>query len=477
MTDDHPTGIEFIGNLLNLLKSAGLGGPPAQGKSAAPDTVLELFVSSVKEGPGAEPLAFLHLTRRPGHHKRMAARRVTWRKKLPPRLCHARLRHLLPVLFTCALLTGCGILARGGPETSDMMNVAKATQGRITLVELDQATADALATIPEPTLQSVFGDNRPAAEQRIGVGDLLQITLWEAGSGGLFATPAPTTGATGAGSHSISIPDQVVSIDGAITVPFAGRVPVVDRSPPQVEQEIVARLAGKAVDPQALVTVTKNLSSNVTVMGEVGPGARIPLSVRGDRLLDVIAAAGGIKAAVSDITVVLSRGGRSVRTPMQEVLDTPRDNIYMRPDDQVVLVHDPQSLTVAGATGRNALIPFETQRLTLDEALAKAGGLLDDRADPSAVFILRYEPQSVLPLFPKPVAAPPPPEAAFVPVIYHIDMRRPVALFAARHFLMRNKDILYVADARSIDIQKLFGLVGQLVAPAVTGLEINNAVP
>jgi hypothetical protein len=42
---------------------------------------------------------------------------------------------------------------------------------------------------------------------------------------------------------------------------------------------------------------------------------------------------------------------------------------------------------------------------------------------------------------------------------------------------MRNKDILYVADARSIDIQKLFGLVGQLVAPAVTGLEINNAVP
>jgi hypothetical protein len=52
MTDDHPTGIEFIGNLIDLLKAAGLGGPSAQGKSAAPDPVLELFVSSVKRGQG-----------------------------------------------------------------------------------------------------------------------------------------------------------------------------------------------------------------------------------------------------------------------------------------------------------------------------------------------------------------------------------------------------------------------------------------
>ena len=62
MTDDHPTGIEFIGNLIDLLKAAGLGGPSAQGKSAAPDPVLALFVSSVKEGPGAEPLALYYAT-------------------------------------------------------------------------------------------------------------------------------------------------------------------------------------------------------------------------------------------------------------------------------------------------------------------------------------------------------------------------------------------------------------------------------
>ena len=60
----HPHGpgrdsgwIEFIGNLIELLKAAGLGDAPGKGKPAKHDPVLELFVSSVKEGPGAEPLA------------------------------------------------------------------------------------------------------------------------------------------------------------------------------------------------------------------------------------------------------------------------------------------------------------------------------------------------------------------------------------------------------------------------------------
>ncbi len=372
------------------------------------------------------------------------------------------------------LLAGCSaFLPRSGPATSDMLDVSKAAEGRAALVELNQATADALATVGEPTLQGVFGDYRPAGEQRIGMGDLLQITLWEAGTGGLFAPAAATTALGSPGSHSVSIPEQVVARDGSITVPFAGRVPVAGRTPPQVEREIVARLADKAVDPQALVTLTRNMSNNVTVMGEVGPGARLPLSVRGDRLLDVIASAGGIRTAVSDITVALSRDNRTVRIPLQEVLDTPRENIYLRPDDRVVLIKDPQSLTVEGATGRNSVIPFETARLTLEEALGKAGGLQDDRADPAAVFILRFEPAAAMRLLPNAAGAPLP-RNGVVPVVYHINMRQPAALFTSRRFVMRNKDILYVANARSIDLQKLFGLFGQLVSPAVTGLEINN---
>lgn len=386
-----------------------------------------------------------------------------------------RRHNALALSLAASLLTGCAILPRSGPYTSAMMNISKETQGQIAFVNLNLLTAERLAQVPEPTLQGSFGDYRPPETQRIGVGDVVQITLWEAGSGGLFAPPA-SAGSPSAGSHSVTIPDQVVAGDGSVTVPFAGRVPVVGRTPPEVERDIVARLAGKADDPQALVTVVKNRSATVTVMGEVGPGARVPLSVRGDRLLSVIAQAGGIRAPVSDIVIALSRGNRTVRVPMEEVLNSPRQDIYVRPGDEIVLIRDPETYTVVGATGRNAVVPFGTRYLTLDQALAKAGGILDNVANPAGVFVLRFEPASVMHLLPQAQGSPVP-HGGMVPVVYHINMRQPQSLFTARRFVMHNKDILYVSDAPVIDVQKLLGLFGQVVQPAVTGLTLNNAVP
>lgn len=365
------------------------------------------------------------------------------------------------------------MLPRSGPYRSSLINISKETDGRVAFVKLDLPTAERLAQVPEPTLQGSFGDYRPPETQVIGVGDVLQITLWEAGSGGLFAPPS-SPGTPSPGSHSVTIPDQVVAGDGSVTVPFAGRVPVVGRTPPQVEQDIVARLANKADDPQALVTVVKNHSSTVTVMGDVGPGALIPLNVRGERLLSVIAEAGGIRAPVSDIVIALSRGNRTIRVPMEEVLNSPRQDIYVRPGDEITLIRDPQTYTVMGATGRNAVIPFGQRRITLDEALAQAGGILDYAANPAGIFVLRFEPASTMQLLPQaqghPVA-----HNGMVPVVYQLNMREPQSLFTARQFVMHNKDIVYVSDAPVVDLQKVLGLFGQIVQPAVTGLTLQNA--
>ena len=56
-----------------------------------------------------------------------------------------------------------------------------------------------------------------------------------------------------------------------------------------------------------------------------------------------------------------------------------------------------------------------------------------------------------------------------MPVAYHLNMREAAALFAARRFSMRDKDILYVSNAPLADIGKvvqLFQMVGQ---PAIQG--------
>ncbi len=70
----------------------------------------------------------------------------------------------------------------------------------------------------------------------------------------------------------------------------------------------------------------------------------------------------------------------------------------------LTLVRRPQTFSVFGATGKNAAITFTSDRLSLSEAMAKAGGLLDERADPRAVFLFRYEPVDVVRALGQPIA-------------------------------------------------------------------------
>ena len=305
---------------------------------------------------------------------------------------------LLPkifVLLLAAALAACD-LPRSGPSAAEVASASTSTKGagaHFALVDVDAGIVARMENWATASLQGTFGQQGRFATEAIGVGDAVQVVIWEAAAGGLFSAPANDR--LGPGTRSAVIPEQVVGgSDGAITVPYAGRIRVVGRAPRQVEEEIVRALTGKAIEPQALVTVTKNVANSVTVIGEATAGARIPLTTRGDRLLDAIAAAGGIKVAAHETFITLVRAGKSVRIPMQAILTNPTENIYLRPDDVISVARDPQTFTAAGATSVNNVIPFEAIGITLDQAIAKAGGLNDYRADLAGVFVIRYEPAS-----------------------------------------------------------------------------------
>ena len=238
-------------------------------------------------------------------------------------------------------------------------------------------------------MQGTFGRQGPVSTQAIGVGDSVQVVIWEAAAGGLFSAPANDR--IGPGSRSATIPEQVVGPDGAVTVPYAGRVRVVGRTPKQVEEAIVTALTSKAIEPQALVTITKNVANTVTVVGEVTGGARVPLTTRGDRILDVVAQAGGTKAPAHETFITLMRNRKSVRIPMQAMLNDPSENVYVRAGDVVSVAREPQTFTSAGATGANAVVPFDAIGITLDQAIARTGGLNDNRADSAGVYVIRFE--------------------------------------------------------------------------------------
>jgi polysaccharide export outer membrane protein len=128
---------------------------------------------------------------------------------------------------------------------------------------------------------------------------------------------------------------------------------------------------------------------------------------------------------------------------------------------------------VFGATGQNNEINFPSAKLTLAEALAKAGGLQDARSDPAGIFLFRYEPVSVLEALGRnPAAAT---QDGRSPVVYRLNLREAKAYFAAERFPVEDKDVIYVANSDLDELQKFFGMVGTLTAPAITGVVVKNA--
>ena len=394
------------------------------------------------------------------------------------------------------VLAGCSTIPTSGPTVSEVFDQAAATGPRyFDLIDIDDHVVRTLLSRPAESFHNLFSSYGKPPVPAIGIGDTVSVSIWEAAAGGLFGAPAAggTPGAvTAAGGGSTTIPAQVVGIDGGITVPFAGRVPVAGRTPLQVQNEIQQRLAQKAIEPQVIVTVVNTVTETVTVTGE-GSSARVPLSVGGTRLLDAVVAAGGaagvtpaggaaatggviigsIKPPTYETLVRLSREGVTATTPMEQLILDPTENIYAWPGDIVTLLDEPQTFSVFGATTSNSEVPFGARKITLAEALAKSGGLVDLRADPRGVFLFRFEPSSVVSALHVPVLATGPNGTS--PVVYRLNMKNVNNYFYAQRFPIEAKDVIYVANAPMTELLKVFTLISTVTGPVITGIVLSRS--
>jgi polysaccharide export outer membrane protein len=370
------------------------------------------------------------------------------------------------------MLTGCAAVPAAGPTAQEI--VANESSGSVisgyVVVDVDPRVVATIAKRPNASLAGMFKEGKNPPDVRIGVGDSITVTIWEAAAGGLFSTASVDR--LSPGSRTATLPEQEVSQNGTVQIPYAGRIKVSGLRPAEVESKIVEQLKGKAIEPQAVVTITRNRNNTVTVTGEVTSGMLAPVSGKGDRVLDVIAAAGGIKAAAHESFVRLTRGDRTASVPFNTILADARENVYVRPGDVLTVIREPQRFTAFGGTGRNELIPFDAAGMTLEQAVARAGGLLDYRADATGVFLLRFEPAPlVVELLPERRAEI---ETAYVPVVYRLNLRNANSYFLARAFQMHDKDILYVANAPLTEVQKVLTVIGAATAPIVGGAAVYN---
>lgn len=370
------------------------------------------------------------------------------------------------LVVAMAFLSGCDTLPTSGPGL--MTNPPVVDPQEILPHLMIQATPSVAAMVSqavETGSLGSFASRGGAADIRLGVGDVVSVTIFEASAGGLFI---PSEAGSRAGNF-VTIPDQQVDRNGTISVPYAGLVRVLGRRIPEVQADIEQRLRNRAIEPQVIVALRDQKATQVSVLGEVNQPARFAVNPAGEKILDVIARAGGPKGQGYESFVTLQRGTQKRSVYFNRIVNDPSNNIYVRPGDTVYVYRENRSFVILGAAGLNGKYNFESEQLTAAEGVGKAGGLLDERANPSAVFIYRTEPRSVAARLGLDLTNWP---AGDVPIIYNFNLRSQEGFFTLKQFQLRDKDVVYVGNAAAVELAKALNIIRIGVATVNEGNDL-----
>jgi polysaccharide export outer membrane protein len=360
---------------------------------------------------------------------------------------------LLTGLF---LLSGCSIVPGTHISTSQLNNHSDGQNLAINLVPISAALIKEIKIKnkqSEAQYDSALQQKISQYTYKVGVGDVLNITVWDHPELTIPAGQFRSAGETG----------NVVHPDGTIFYPYVGKIQVQGKHVTQIRGLITQKLGEYIEAPQIDVSVAAYRSQKVFVSGAVAQPANIPITNVPLTLLDALNACGGMSPDADWRSVVLTTDGEGGAN--KEVLDLyalyqqgdMSQNRLLGPSD---IVHVPRNdglkVFVMGD-----VIKAETQRidrsgLTLAEALNNAGGVNEASASAKGIFVLRASQA----------------EDKLVDV-YQLDASTGSMLVLSTQFELQPLDIVYVTSA---PIARWSRVVAQFI-PTIRGLyEIDRTI-
>jgi len=291
------------------------------------------------------------------------------------------------------------------------------------------------ASIDRP---SVTSNLSAGARIVVAPGDVLRVRIFEPYEGSIF----PTIQRPGA-----DLGTQRVTDDGTINVPYVGTVPVAGLDLTQIEQRIAERLKGKAQDPQVIAEFVADRSHTVMVSGEVKNPGRISILDNVRSVVDAINHAGGVYSSsmqggsqANQVEVVVRRHGQVILTAQWSDLLNGAD-IPIEKNDEIVVRPNARTYTVLGAVTKAGNVEMTKPNLNLLEALGSVGGLTDERANKTGVFVFRMGDLQNNP--------------GARARVFRLDLNQPVSIFVAQQFGMQAHDVIYVTNAPLYEYNKV----------------------
>jgi polysaccharide export outer membrane protein len=355
------------------------------------------------------------------------------------------------LLLLVAALSGCG-LPRSGPSLGEIKEAASLPEYGMHIVPVSAQVAAAARARESLGFGGDFVNAAPMSPDAISPGDTISVRVWENVDTGLLA---------GVGQKATDLEAIQVDQSGAIFVPYAGRIEAAGASPEELRQRITESLQTQTPDPQVEVRRVAGDGATVSVMGGVNAPGVYPIQAPTLRLSAMLAQAGGVTLLPDSAQIKVERRGRVGRVWLQDLYDTPAYDVALRAGDRIIVEEDRRSFTALGATTTQKRVPFEKREFSVLEALAAAGGLDGNAANPTGVFVFRDESAEVANrvLGRADLAGP-------QRMAYLVDLTRPDGVFSARDFVIRDEDTVYVTEAPLGSWTRILALV--TAAAAVT---------
>jgi polysaccharide biosynthesis/export protein len=354
--------------------------------------------------------------------------------------CRLRTATALSLLFCGSLLAGCASPGSGPSAGAIERSIVLPSTGEAPIVDL------AAYNLPSAPVM-LDGLSRLGSQRfdgsRLRPGDSVTVRIFDTGEEGLLSSASAT---------SLDLGQFRVDDSGFVDIPYAGRLRAAGSTPGALQNTIANGLRGTSISPEASVFVTEAGGSGFTVSGDVNGAGRFELTSQGERVLDAIAMAGGPSSPPGETVVTVARGSARASATMGRILADQSQNIFVQPGDQIFLGRDTTSFTSFGAFQSPGEFNFQPGELTMAQAVARSGGLLDDRANATRVYLLRSEPAQIA----RSLGVLPPndPTQGMVPIIYRANMKQPQGLFAMQSFQMQKGDILYVPNSAGANIRQ-----------------------
>lgn len=335
---------------------------------------------------------------------------------------------------------------RGAALTSQILNGADDADSEFAVVAVSKTNIAQVAKWPGRAApgSNWLENKRGPASGLLRSGDVVNISIWDSEENSLLVP---------LGQKTINLNGTVISSTGTVFVPYVGEIVISGQSVDEARRTIENRIATVAPAAQVVLTASSGLQNSVDlVSGMIKPGT-YPLASRNQTVMSMLAVGGGIASGMRNPIVRLIRDGKTYEVSSRKLLENGALDTVVRGGDKILVEQDNRFFTSLGATGTERLNYFEKDTITALEAVSISGGLVDSRADPKGVLILReYAPSHLRSDGSGP---------SKTKVVFSFDLTATDSLFAARSFPVMPGDTVLVSESPVPGLQSILSIFGQ----------------